>query len=744
MPPLPIDEYHVGWVCALPKELTAARAMLEEEHELYRSQVPNDNNSYVLGQVHGHNVVIACLPAGVYGTVSAATVAINMLRTFTGIRFGLMVGIGGGIPNSDKGVDVRLGDVVVSQPDGTHGGVVQFDLGKNRGDGTFERKGVLRPPPTVLLAALSNIQSRHQMYGNQISDAVSAMIQRWPRLAKAGYVHPGSGKDALYCGNIEGHEVGHEVGDEESHGCTQCQDGVVDREPREDTSPAVHYGVIVSGNRLMKNAVVRDQLGRELGAKCIEMEAAGLMNDFPCIVIRGICDYADSHKNDVWQEYAAATAAGFATELLATVRPTEVRTVTEATEVMKYNLGLHLFDAPEMGGDLFIGRQAEIRQMESILQPQSDTLGSIRKVLVLGGMGGIGKTQLAITYAQRRRTCYTSIFWLNATSEVGLKTSLRNVARRLLPAETAGKLDDEQVCVKVSNWLSKHDNTRWLLIFDNYDDPDLYPISQYYPSAAHGSVMVTTRQPNRVNGVKIKLQSMSPEADGLGILATRSRRDNVDSGRETGLVANVDISLLVDPDARRLVQRLDGHPLALATAGAFLGESAVSFGQYLRQYEARWRVIDSMEELPDYPSRTLYSTWDLSFTQIQQQNPRAAHLLRFLAYFDAQDVWFGLFGAGPREGQPTWFTALVGDEFVFEDAMRILTRFCLVEAHHQTGSYSLHACVHDWTLDGLNGQIDEKQYWCWRSTGWPATLTRRTGMTCRRSDINGSLGMLSG
>ncbi|KAK5202886.1 hypothetical protein LTR96_011356 [Exophiala xenobiotica] len=295
MPPLPIDEYHVGWLRA--------------------------------GTGPRSQRVMACLPAGVYGTVSAATVAINMLRTFTGIRFGLMVGIGGGIPNSDKGVDIRLGDVVVSQPDGTHGGVVQFDPGKNRGDGKFERTGVLRPPPTVLLAALSNIQSRHQMYGNQISGTVSAMIQRWPRLAKAGYVHPGSGRDALYCGNIEGHEVGHEVGHEESHGCTQCQDGVVDREPREDTSPEVHYGVIVSGNYLMKNAVVRDQLGRELGAKCIEMEAAGLMNDFPCIVIRGICDYAESHKNDVWQEYAAATAAGFATELLATVRPTEVRTV---------------------------------------------------------------------------------------------------------------------------------------------------------------------------------------------------------------------------------------------------------------------------------------------------------------------------------------------------------------------------------------------------------------------------------
>jgi nucleoside phosphorylase len=157
MPPLPIEDYQLGWVCALPKELTAARAMLDEEHEQYKSQVPHDNNSYVLGRIHGHNVVIACLPAGVYGTVSAATVANNMLRTFTGIRFGLLVGIGGGIPNSCKGVDIRLGDVVVSQPDGTHGGVVQYDLRKNLGDGMFERKGALRPPPTLLLTALANL-----------------------------------------------------------------------------------------------------------------------------------------------------------------------------------------------------------------------------------------------------------------------------------------------------------------------------------------------------------------------------------------------------------------------------------------------------------------------------------------------------------------------------------------------------------------------------------------------------------
>src|SRR5271156_6375390 len=129
---LPIEKYQVGVVCTLPKEMTAARAILDEEHEIIKSQDTLDHNNYVLGRVHEHNVVIACLPAGVYGNNAAAIVANNMLRTFTGLRFGLMVGIGGGIPNLEKGLDIRLGNVVVSQPDKTHGGGVQYDLGENR------------------------------------------------------------------------------------------------------------------------------------------------------------------------------------------------------------------------------------------------------------------------------------------------------------------------------------------------------------------------------------------------------------------------------------------------------------------------------------------------------------------------------------------------------------------------------------------------------------------------------------
>jgi nucleoside phosphorylase len=326
MSPRSIDEYQVGWVCALPKEMTAARAMLDEEYEPFESDNARDSNSYILGRIGKHNVVMACLPAGVYGTNAAATVANNMLRTFTGIRFGLMVGIGGAIPNLQKELDIRLGDVVVSQPDKIHGGVVQYDLGKNLGDGNFERRGFLKPPPTVLLTALSNLQSKHDLDGSQIPKFLTEMIKRRPNLAKSGYGSPGPANDSLHCSRCE-RPRGTDL-------CARCQDGMIRREPRDDQHPVVHYGVIASGNELIKNAAQRDQLGETFGAKCVEMEAAGLMNEFPCVVIRGMCDYADVHKNDVWQKYAATTAAAFGKELLSVVRPTDVAATKHAADLM--------------------------------------------------------------------------------------------------------------------------------------------------------------------------------------------------------------------------------------------------------------------------------------------------------------------------------------------------------------------------------------------------------------------------
>jgi tetratricopeptide (TPR) repeat protein len=131
----------------------------------------------------------------------------------------------------------------------------------------------------------------------------------------------------------------------------------------------------------------------------------------------------------------------------------------------------------------------------------------------------------------------------------------------------------------------------------------------------------------------------------------------------------------------------------------------------LQQYEAKWKVIDSIEKLPDYPARTLFTTWNLSFEQIQRENMKAAWLLKFFAYLDNRDIWYDLLRcAGKDRENPGWFIDSVGDKFIFESVMQVLTKYCLVESSYETGSYSLHVCVHDWTLNDLNQEVEVTFY----------------------------------
>ena len=115
-----IDDYTVGWICALETELAASQAMLDEEHPDL-PQAENDTNTYTLGRIGQHNVVLACLPSGTTGISAAATAARDLLRGFPRVRFGLMVGVGGGAPSNDPCQDIRLGDIVVSTPTRNHG-----------------------------------------------------------------------------------------------------------------------------------------------------------------------------------------------------------------------------------------------------------------------------------------------------------------------------------------------------------------------------------------------------------------------------------------------------------------------------------------------------------------------------------------------------------------------------------------------------------------------------------------------
>jgi nucleoside phosphorylase len=150
------------------------------------------------------------------------------------------------------------------------------------------------------------------------------MLSKYP--AMETFVYQGNDKDELFEASY-----GHEGGST----CMQCaRSRMVQRAARQNCRPSLHYGNIASGNEVIKDGCTRDQIAQQEDVICFEMEAAGLMGSFPCVVIRGICDYADSHQNKQWQPYAAATAAAYARELLLWMPATEVakvRPVPEAT-----------------------------------------------------------------------------------------------------------------------------------------------------------------------------------------------------------------------------------------------------------------------------------------------------------------------------------------------------------------------------------------------------------------------------
>ncbi|KAF3921764.1 hypothetical protein AA313_de0200898 [Arthrobotrys entomopaga] len=306
------EEYTVGWICPLLVEKVAAIAMLDEEHESLESQPSADHNVYYLGSIHCHNVVIAGLHKA--GNSSAATAVAQMMITFPNLKFGLLVGIGGGVPVKTDNGRIRLGHVVVSKPTGEHSGAVQYDHGKAE-TGRFKRTGILAPPPRVLLNAALDLEARRSMMRvDPVWENIKRIDTSIHDLQK--YKYPGPEQDHLYKPSYIHPLLGIACGEGGCDPAQQIRDPSfdLDEEMREPWV-VVHMGPIASGERAMRDAKMRDELAKEYGFLCFEMEAAGALTDFPCMVIRGISNYSDSHANDVWDGYAAAAAAAYARQL---------------------------------------------------------------------------------------------------------------------------------------------------------------------------------------------------------------------------------------------------------------------------------------------------------------------------------------------------------------------------------------------------------------------------------------------
>ena len=348
-----------------------------------------------------------------------------------------------------------------------------------------------------------------------------------------------------------------------------------------------------------------------------------------------------------------------------------------------------------------------------------------RRAVVLHGLGGMGKTQLAVAYAKRHRDSYSAIFWVNVKDDDAVKQSFTRIARQILReyplSDRLSRVSEEnanEVVDAVKAWLSLRGNTRWLMVYDNYDTPKLpnsidaaaVDIQSYLPESYQGSVIITTRSSRVDLGHVIKITKLDDIKDGVKILSNMSRRGEL----STGKTVHIDwFSVLIRPDPAviRLARELDGLPLALATAGAYLYQAAITCSDYLRLYKASWlKLQQTSPGLNSYEDRMLYSTWQISFDRVRQQNELSAMLLRLWAYFDSRDLWFELVRHSDTE-DPIWMQQLE-DELTFNAAIRVLIDHGLIDAENrsqdqiESKGYSMHSCVHSWTMHVLNRTWD--------------------------------------
>lgn len=480
-------EFTIGWICPLLKENFAV--FFDRHYQSVRSS--NDGTVYSCGSIGEHNVVVAGL-RGEMGTVPTAREVAELRHSFPNLRIILLVGVAGGAPMNKDKQDVRLGDVVVSMPNKHGAGVMQYDYGTDREDSPFEIGNTFAGyPSNVLVGAVHEVHREHEQstevknaLGKQLIDRVNEVAKNHPNMQSCRR----PALDQLF------HAHHRHKDSPNNNSCQECRNEegalVTDRVVREPADlPHVHHGLIASANSVMRNATRRDELANERGALCFEMEAAGLSKaDVHWLVVRGICDYSDTHKNKEWQEHAAAVAAQYAKEVLKKLPASQEGDLYE--DVLTSH---HSFYPERLNGN-FTKRERKMQEIRKCFanQKQSDDIPRMS----VRGLGGCGKTQLAIKYCRECTGSYQYIFWLNADSPELLDADVMRISKELSQKDKHPDLFDKAKSLKFLKNILQESKGPWLLVFDNFDRPNRFKdhdLTHYFPARGNGEIMVTTQ-----------------------------------------------------------------------------------------------------------------------------------------------------------------------------------------------------------------------------------------------------------
>ncbi|KAL4974652.1 purine and uridine phosphorylase [Aspergillus desertorum] len=684
--------FAIAIVCALPLEADAIEALFDEVYDRlgkYYDKHQGDVNSYMNGRIGNHNVVLCYMPG--MGTRSAASVASNLRVSYTGIELALVVGICGGAPLPPDYREIFLGDVIISDS------VIEYDFGRQY-PGKFMRKTGVRDtlgrPMPEIRALLNGLRAAtaHDELQTQVLQYLHTLQQKGTRwhhpqttdvLFKAAYLHMHHRQaPSLRCRCSDGDVLDEICEDALEKNCDDlgCDPGqIIRRRGPSEANISVHIGTVASGNTVMKSAQHRDTIARKDGIIGFEMEGAGVWDHVPCLIIKGVCDYADTHKSKSWQAYAAATGASAAKAFLNYWRPGKHEDARKKRYLM----------IPFGRNPCFVGRQDEIHRLEEmILMPDG------AKKFAITGLGGVGKTQVALELAYRMRDTDAdcSIFWIPCTSHEAVEQAYMAIAQMVgiqgvKPAE---------VKERIKTYFS-HEEGKWLLIFDNADDMEMWtkgsnnalPLKNFLPFGNQGHIIFTSR--NR----ELAVDLVSSYVVHIGELDERTGVEFL----EKSLLCK---DLLDDsPATMALLEQLTFLPLAISQAIAYINKKGISISDYLLLLgEQEADVIELLSK--DFGDDGRYKdmqnpvakTWLISFCQVQKQDQLAAEYLSLLACFNPRNI--------PQSLLPPSESRLK-----MTDALGLLSAYSFITIQFGSRFITLHRLVH---LATRNWMRNEEQF----------------------------------
>ncbi|KAF8474187.1 P-loop containing nucleoside triphosphate hydrolase protein [Kalaharituber pfeilii] len=388
-------------------------------------------------------------------------------------------------------------------------------------------------------------------------------------------------------------------------------------------------------------------------------------------------------------------------------------TVPRMPQTRSFNLSFDIpFSLPDVRRNSdFVGRKYLLEKLKTEIKDGATTKDIIQ--VVLYGMGGVGKTHLALEYVYRHSGDYSSVFWINAANEQTTKIGFTHIMQRLIEHHTklsdepdytyigrllgmAGKLnqagtftvqqpgEEQHVVDAVKKWLTVKDNTKWLLVFDNLDDLESFDINNYIPSSPHGTVIITSKRRESVHGRRcLEVEQMEKtEAEELLFNSAKPKLENLtpeELHREKEA-------------ATTIVQILEHLPLAIDQAGAYIYARQYSFSRYLKEYEANVTFLLSKEWKVGKHDRSVFAAWDLSFRAIQSQNSEAAELLLLCGFFDNNDICEDMLRRGMK---------LPMDDTSLGNLIQTLFSYSMAKRKDRDDSFNIHPLVHLWAQKKL-------------------------------------------